>query len=616
MLPPTGIGGGRYVMGKTLGEGTFGQVRLGCESRTGETVAIKVLERARIVDKDARARLRNEIAILRQVEHNSLLRLLEVVEDADATYLVTEHVGGGELFTYIDKNGHLSEREASQLFAQMLSAVDSFHALGVIHRDLKPENMLLDTAARELKIIDFGLGTLLSSADEVLTAACGSPHYAAPEMLIGDGYTGRRSDMWSLGVCLYALLCGCLPFDEEDMEILYDKIIAGDFNFDGCPDLSPEATNIIKGLLNTDPKRRLTAAAALEHSFIRNHQPGGALGDRVAVLAGSTTDLARAGVLRALSEEFGMSKAEVVEKLAKGERCYETALYFLVRQREIKHGRAIDQPNFLPTPPPPRTAEQTRRPVLRPLRDAPTAFAARQGLHRTPAPKLHLPTRAHASEGTRGAGSSGFREDAQAGSEGTREPGSEGTRNGDGGQGAMSGRSPVGNPIEGSPGNSGREPGRGESERESEQTLGQQTPGQQTLGQHTLGQQTREQLPSGEAQLQAAPTAPGYSGGDARVSSGPGLPVSANLNQSSLGVGADGGAAEAGSGRAQGTREPPGSEAGSGRAQGTREPGSETGSAERVGGGQSWGRAAAAVKTGDKGKSSLASAVIRRLWQR
>mmetsp|Transcript_39571 Transcript_39571/g.97801 ORF Transcript_39571/g.97801 Transcript_39571/m.97801 type:complete len:115 (+) Transcript_39571:184-528(+) len=98
MLPPTGIGGGRYVMGKTLGEGTFGQVRLGCESRTGETVAIKVLERARIVDKDARARLRNEIAILRQVEHNSLLRLLEVVEDADATYLVTEHVLTSPLF--------------------------------------------------------------------------------------------------------------------------------------------------------------------------------------------------------------------------------------------------------------------------------------------------------------------------------------------------------------------------------------------------------------------------------------------------------------------------------------------------------------------------------------
>jgi 5'-AMP-activated protein kinase catalytic alpha subunit len=233
-------------------------VRLGVEVRTSELVAIKVLERARISDADAARRLAAEIGILRLVEHSSLLRLLEVIEAAEATYLVTEHVGGGELFAHIDRVGHLAEADAAALFGQMLSAVHSLHELGVIHRDLKPENMLLlegraggglDEAglAPELKIIDFGLGAILPSADDELLAACGSPHYAAPEMLIGTGYTGRRADLWSLGVCLYAMLCGVLPFDEDEPERLYDKIIAGQFGFDGCPPLSAEAVEMIRG---------------------------------------------------------------------------------------------------------------------------------------------------------------------------------------------------------------------------------------------------------------------------------------------------------------------------------------------------------------------------------
>lgn len=454
-----------------------GQVRLGREVLTGESVAIKVLENSRIVDDDARARLRNEIEILRLVEHNSLLRLFEVIEEADATYLVTEHVGGGELFAYIDRKGHLSEPEAAALFAQMLSAVDSFHSIGIIHRDLKPENMLLDLSptAKELKIIDFGLGAILPSADQVLTAACGSPHYAAPEMLIGDGYTGRRADLWSLGVCLYATLCGCLPFDEDDMELLYDKIIAGDFTFDGCPELSDGAISMIRGvhasmlghwlplhkpcvhtggpphraaslgcmagypalrvealparhcsphtarptkadvvqqrqtpharalclfltpwplrpsprpsragLLTTDPERRLTASQALSHHWLASFQLGHT--ERPSVLAGSMTDLARARVLRALAEEFSMSKDSVIEALDRRERTYETALYFLIRQREIHNGRVLDQPNFLPTPPPPRPVAQSRRPVPRRLREARTVFAALAGAPR-PAPR-------------------------------------------------------------------------------------------------------------------------------------------------------------------------------------------------------------------------------------
>lgn len=217
--PPNGLQTvGSYTLLETVGQGTFGEVMLAVERHTRESVAVKILEKEKIVDDDARQRLINEILILQRVMHGNLVQLLEVIDEVDRIYLVTEYVGGGELFSYIVQKGRLEEAEASRLFAQMVAAVDSCHRQLVIHRDLKPENVLLDSNG-DIKVIDFGLGTILSYADEVLTVACGSPHYAAPEMLLGGGYLGQRADMWSLGVCLYAMVCGCLPFDEPEMEV-------------------------------------------------------------------------------------------------------------------------------------------------------------------------------------------------------------------------------------------------------------------------------------------------------------------------------------------------------------------------------------------------------------
>jgi 5'-AMP-activated protein kinase catalytic alpha subunit len=192
---------GHYTLLETVGQGTFGEVMLAVERHTRESVAVKILEKEKIVDEDARQRLVHEILILQRVQHPNLVQLLEVIDEPTRIYLVTEYVGGGELFSYIVQKGRLEEGEACRLFGQMVAAVDSCHRQLVIHRDLKPENVLLD-ANGEIKVIDFGLGTLLHYADEVLTVACGSPHYAAPEMLLGGGYLGQRADMWSLGVCL------------------------------------------------------------------------------------------------------------------------------------------------------------------------------------------------------------------------------------------------------------------------------------------------------------------------------------------------------------------------------------------------------------------------------
>ena len=286
------------------------------ERHTRESVAVKILEKDKITDDDARQRLVNEIAILQRVQHNNLVQLLEVIDEGDRIYLVTEYVGGGELFAYIVQKGRLEESEAARLFSQMVAAVDSCHRQLVIHRDLKPENVLLDGNG-DIKVIDFGLGTLLNYSDEVLTVACGSPHYAAPEMLLGGGYMGQRADMWSLGVCLYAMVCGCLPFDEPDMEVLYDRIIAGEYDFSPAPHLSNAAKDCITGLLRSPPEERLTAREVLNHKWMRINQtqaPSGQLSLSVG-LVGAIVDPACRQLVRRMEAEYGLPQRDVIEAL-------------------------------------------------------------------------------------------------------------------------------------------------------------------------------------------------------------------------------------------------------------------------------------------------------------
>ena len=334
-------------------------------------MAVKILEKDKIVDDDARQRLVNEIAILQRVQHNNLVQLLEVIDEGDRIYLVTEYVGGGELFAYIVQKGRLEESEASRLFAQMVAAVDSIHRQLVIHRDLKPENVLLD-ANGDIKVIDFGLGTLLNYSDEVLTVACGSPHYAAPEMLLGGGYLGQRADMWSLGVCLYAMVCGCLPFDEPEMEVLYDRIIAGEYDFSPAPNLSHAAKDMITGLLRSPPEERMTAREVLSHKWMRannSHVPSGAQSLSVG-LVGAIVDPACRQLVRRMETEYGLPQRETIEALRKGERSPLTSTYWLLRQRELRKGSIKSYAAHLPRPPPPRGPQTRRRPVPSHIRAA------------------------------------------------------------------------------------------------------------------------------------------------------------------------------------------------------------------------------------------------------
>ncbi|GFR92753.1 protein kinase AMPK alpha subunit 2 [Elysia marginata] len=213
---------GHYILGDTLGVGTFGKVKIATHQMTGHKVAVKILNRQKIKNLDVVGKIRREIQNLKLFRHPHIIKLYQVISTPTDIFMVMEHVAGGELFDYIVKHGRLKEPEARRFFQQIISGVDYCHRHMVVHRDLKPENLLLDSS-NNVKIADFGLSNMMTDG-EFLRTSCGSPNYAAPEVISGKLYAGPEVDIWSCGVILYALLCGTLPFDDEHVPTLFRKI--------------------------------------------------------------------------------------------------------------------------------------------------------------------------------------------------------------------------------------------------------------------------------------------------------------------------------------------------------------------------------------------------------
>lgn len=172
-------------------------------------------------------RVSREIHILKLIRHPNIIQLYEIIETPRQLYLIMEYASGGELFDYIVKHTKVEETEACKFFQQIVDGVSYIHKINIVHRDLKPENLLLDHN-KNIKIVDFGLSNTFKEA-ELLKTACGSPCYAAPEMIEGKKYNGALVDIWSIGVILYALICGFLPFEDPNTANLYKKILSGEF---------------------------------------------------------------------------------------------------------------------------------------------------------------------------------------------------------------------------------------------------------------------------------------------------------------------------------------------------------------------------------------------------
>ncbi|XP_049655759.1 serine/threonine-protein kinase SIK2 isoform X2 [Accipiter gentilis] len=334
-LLPRGLGPvrvGFYDIEGTLGKGNFAVVKLARHRITRSEVAIKIIDKSQL-DAVNLEKIYREVQIMKMLDHPHIIKLYQVMETKSMLYLVTEFAKNGEIFDYLASHGRLSESEARRKFWQILSAVEYCHGRKIVHRDLKAENLLLDNNMN-IKIADFGFGNFYKSG-EPLTTWCGSPPYAAPEVFEGQQYEGPQLDIWSMGVVLYVLVCGALPFDGPTLPILRQRVLEGRFRIPYF--MSEECEHLIRRMLVLDPSKRLTIAQIKEHKWMLIEVPA----QRPILYPPGEENEPSIGeyneqVLR-LMHSLGIDQQKTIESLQNKSYNHFAAIYYLLVERLKSH---------------------------------------------------------------------------------------------------------------------------------------------------------------------------------------------------------------------------------------------------------------------------------------
>ncbi|XP_051500887.1 MAP/microtubule affinity-regulating kinase 3 isoform X4 [Myxocyprinus asiaticus] len=254
---------GNYRLLKTIGKGNFAKVKLGRHILTGREVAIKIIDKTQL-NPTSLQKLFREVRIMKILNHPNIVKLFEVIETEKTLYLVMEYASGGEVFDYLVAHGRMKEKEARAKFRQIVSAVQYCHQKHIVHRDLKAENLLLD-ADMNIKIADFGFSNEFTIGNK-LDTFCGSPPYAAPELFQGKKYDGPEVDVWSLGVILYTLVSGSLPFDGQNLKELRERVLRGKYRIPFY--MSTDCENLLKRFLVLNPVKRGTLEQIMKDRWI------------------------------------------------------------------------------------------------------------------------------------------------------------------------------------------------------------------------------------------------------------------------------------------------------------------------------------------------------------
>ncbi|KAB5550267.1 hypothetical protein PHYPO_G00051840 [Pangasianodon hypophthalmus] len=325
---------GFYDIERTLGKGNFAVVKLARHRITKTEVAIKIIDKTQL-DSVNLEKIYREVKIMKMLDHPHIIKLYQVMETKNMLYLVTEYAKNGEIFDYLAKHGRLSEPEARRKFWQILSAVEYCHNRNVVHRDLKAENLLLD-GHMNIKIADFGFANFFQPGKPLATW-CGSPPYAAPEVFEGQQYEGPQLDIWSLGVVLYVLVCGALPFDGPSLPVLRQRVLEGRFRIPYF--MTEDCEHLIRRMLVLDPSKRLSVAQIKEHKWMVLEVPV----QRPLLYQQSSTAEDDAGlgeyseqVLR-LMHSLGIDQHKTVESLQNKSYNHFAAIYYLLVERLRAH---------------------------------------------------------------------------------------------------------------------------------------------------------------------------------------------------------------------------------------------------------------------------------------
>ena len=325
---------GDYLLNEEIGSGGFAKVVLGTHIPTGEKVAIKIMDKEQILsDELNKERVLSEIAILKIVRHNNIIKLYEVMETPQKIYLVMEYCDGGELFDYIVSKQHLSEKQACRFFQEIIDALTYLHSQNIVHRDVKPENILLESFGKSMtcKLIDFGISRTYT-LDKLITTPCGTASYAPPEMHRGEEYYGLLSDVWSAGVLLYAMVFGYLPFCEEDEDTNIDNIIKG--NYEIPEEASPELSDFLTHILDIDPLTRYDLEQIKKHPWYNIVSPVKAL---PGIIIGYHKIPIDERILN-VCEAYGFDKNLVKESVEENKYDNKSSIYYIILNKMKREG--------------------------------------------------------------------------------------------------------------------------------------------------------------------------------------------------------------------------------------------------------------------------------------
>ncbi|XP_024132979.1 serine/threonine-protein kinase SIK2 isoform X2 [Oryzias melastigma] len=325
---------GFYDIERTLGKGNFAVVKLARHRITKTEVAIKIIDKTQL-DAVNLEKIYREVQIMKMLDHPHIIKLYQVMETKNMLYLVTEYAKSGEIFDYLAKHGRLSELEARRKFWQILSAVEYCHNRNIVHRDLKAENLLLD-GHMNIKIADFGFGNFFKPG-EPLATWCGSPPYAAPEVFEGQQYEGPQLDIWSMGVVLYVLVCGALPFDGPSLPVLRQRVLEGRFRIPYF--MTEDCEHLIRRMLVLDPSKRLSVAQIKEHKWMALDVPAQRpiLYQQPLSAEGETSVGEYSEQVLRLMHSLGIDQHKTIESLQNKSYNHFAAIYYLLVERLKAH---------------------------------------------------------------------------------------------------------------------------------------------------------------------------------------------------------------------------------------------------------------------------------------